>query len=285
MIQDSRRNIIIQYSIIFYVLMIYKWLNGMFLYQFRPAFFFTRDDMFTWLFMRTGIHEWLLNNRGGCILFDVFFYSAPLYLLATVNDKKWSLAAAIWMLVVNWTYIQCYTLYPTTSIEGHVPWLLFPFLFLFRNEKTFSLLVEALRYFFLFMMASAGLWKFLQGGIFHLDQMSGVLLEQHKDLITNSPGYWQTSLILYLIRHETISYLLYVLACLVELSFIVGFVTKKYDRYLLLAFVIFLMMDYLIMRIAYFEWLPFMIVLNVRLPKKSQAAGSNNLLFRYPYKK
>ena len=285
MIQHSRRNIIIQYSIIFYVLMIYKWLNGMFLYQFRPSFFFTRDDMFTWLFMRTGIHEWLLNNQGGCILFDVLFYSAPLFLLATVNARRWNLPAAFWMLVVNWTYIQCYTLYPTTSIEGHVPWLLFPFIFLFLNEKTFSLLVEALRYFFLFMMASAGLWKFLQGGIFHLDQMSGVLLEQHKELITNSPGYWQTTLILYLISHETISYLLYVLACLVELSFIVGFVTKKYDRYLLLAFVIFLMMDYLIMRIAYFEWLPFMIVLNVRLPKKSQAAGSNNLLFRYPYKK
>ena len=115
--------------------------------------------------------------------------------------------------------------------------------------------------------------------------MSGVLLEQHKELLTNSPGYWQTSFILYLINHEALSYLLYVLACVVELSFIVGFFTKKYDRYLLLAFAIFLVMDYLIMRIAFFEWLPFVIVLNVHLGKQAQTAGSNNLLFRYPYEK
>jgi len=260
--RSLRQYIIILYSIIFYVLMIYKWLNGMFLYQLRPSFFYTREDLVTWLFMRIGIHQWLLNNNAGCILLDILFYSAPLLLLIASRSKKINFVAALWMLVINWVYVQCYTLYPTNSIEGYIAWLLFPFLFLFSNGKTFSLLLEGLRYFFLFTMASAGIWKFLQGGIFHLDQMSGVLLYQHKELLTNSPGYWQTNFIWYLIRHTTMSYFLYAAACFIELSFLIGFFTKKYDRYLVTAFLVFLVMDYLIMRIAYFEWLPFVIILN-----------------------
>jgi hypothetical protein len=211
--------------------------------------------------MRTGIHQWLLNNNTGCVLFDGLFYSAPLLLLATLHSRKINIPVVIYMLTVNWVYVQCYTLYPTNSIEGHVAWLLFPMIFFFTNEKTFLLLFHGLRYFFLFIMVSAGLWKFVQGGIFHIDQMSGVLLYQHQELLTNSPGFWQTNLIWYLVQHREISYLLYAAACLVEISFIIGFFTKKYDRYLAIAFFIFLLMDYIVMRIAYFEWLPFIITL------------------------
>ena len=258
-----RQNIVVQYSIIFYGLMIYKLLNGMWLSQLQPAFFYTREDVVTWLFMQTGIHQWLLNNSASCILFDCLFYTAPLFfLLAELLRKRLTLPAACWMLIVNWIYIQCYTLYPTNSIEGHVAWLIFPVVFLFKSEKTFLLLFEALRYFFLFAMVSSGIWKFLQGGIFHIDQMSLILLNQHKELLTNSAGYWQTEMVRYLVQHPPISYALYAVACLLELSFVIGFFTKKYDRRLIAAFFVFLVMDYLVMRIAYFEWLPFMIALN-----------------------
>jgi ABC-type dipeptide/oligopeptide/nickel transport system permease subunit len=45
-------------------------------------------------------------------------------------------------------------------------------------------------------------------------------------------------------------------ATLLELSFIAGFFTKKYDRLLLALVVIFLVMDHLIMRITYYEIAP-----------------------------
>src|SRR5580765_2186146 len=96
-----RQHIIVQYTIIFYVLMIYKWLNGMWMYQFQPSFFYTREDLVTWLFMRTGIHQWPLNNQAACILFDILFYSAPLPLLTGLHSKKISFLAACWVLLVN----------------------------------------------------------------------------------------------------------------------------------------------------------------------------------------
>jgi hypothetical protein len=70
-----------------YILMLYKWLNGMFLYQFRPSFFYTREDLVTWLFMRTGIHQWFLNSNAGCVLLDVLFYSALFFYWRSMRSR------------------------------------------------------------------------------------------------------------------------------------------------------------------------------------------------------
>lgn len=262
-IKDTYRSkIIAWYCIIFYLLMIYKWANGMFLYQLQPYFFYIRPDLITWLFMQTGLHKWLLNNYYGCVLFDVAFYVTPLLFFCVYrNMKKFTSVAAIFMLCINWIYVQCYTLYPSNSIEGHVAWLLFPIIFIPKKEETFLLLFEGLRYFFLFLFGSAGIWKIAQYGLFHTDEMSGVLLYQHKELLTNSADYWYSNVIMYLINHPLLSYLLYLSSALLEFFFIVGFFTKRYDKYLLAAFVMFLLMNHLIMRIPYYEVAPFILTL------------------------
>lgn len=247
---------------LFYALMMYKWLNGLFLYQLQPSFFYLRKDGFTWLFMQTGIHKWLLDNKTGWIIFDIFFYSMPaLYLISYFYKKNLSLFAALLMLIVNWVYVQCYTLYPSNSIEGHVAWLLFPLAFVAKDEKTFILLFKGLRYFFLFVIASAGIWKIAQGGLFNVEQMSGILLLQHGQLLTNSPQYWQSNFIRYLAANPLLSYFLYLITALMELIFFTGFFTKKYDFILLLFLVIFLIANYFVMRIAYFEISPFLLTL------------------------
>src|SRR4051794_29439538 len=88
------------------------------------------------VFYATGIHQWLLNNSAGWILFDALFYSMPLlYLYVYKYVSKLASSVAIIMLVVNWFYVQCYTLYPSNSIEGHIAWLFFPIIFIPSNEK------------------------------------------------------------------------------------------------------------------------------------------------------
>jgi len=212
--------------------------------------------------MQTGIHQWLLNNPGRWILFDTLFYFMPLlYLFIYKRVSKLASAVAILMLLVNWFYVQCYTLYPSNSIEGHIAWLFFPIVFIPQDKKTFLLLFEGLRYFFLFFFVSAALWKLAQGGLFSISQMSGVLLYQHKELLTSSPGYWQSNFLLWLIQRPQLSYLLYLAATLLELSFVVGFFTKKYDRLLLVLLVVFLVMDHLSMRITYYEIAPLALTL------------------------
>jgi len=264
---------VLWYCIIFYVLMLYKWLNGLFLYQSQPSFFYTRQDMFTWLFMQTGLHQWLLNNKQGWILFDVLFYSMPLlYLLVYKFKRSFAPFAAIIMFVINWCYIECYTLYPINSIEAQIAWLIFPVVFIPNKKETFTLLFEGLRYFLLFFFVSAAVWKFVQGGIFSINEMSGILLYQHNQMLTNSSGYWQTNMLYFLIQHPLFSYLLYLSATLLEGCFIIGFFTKKYDGLLAWLFVIFLIADYLVMRIPYFEVSALMLTLIL----KSSEINTNN---------
>ena len=257
-----KRNIIAAYIIIFYVLMVYKWFNGMFLYQMEPFFFYTREDLFSWFIMLTGIHKWLLNNVAGCVLFDAFFYTTPLlFYIIYLKLNRFTSIAAIAMLCINWLYIQCYTMFPTNSIEAHIAWLLFPIVFIPKKEKTFLLLFDGLRYFLLFFFVSAGIWKFVLGGIFNTHQMSNILLAQHKELLATTPNHWYASFIGFLIAKPVLSFSLYVVATLVELSFVVGFFTKKFDKLLLLFCILFLLTDHFIMRIPYYEIAPLLLTL------------------------
>jgi hypothetical protein len=236
----------------------------MWLFQLQPKVFLNRFDGFTWLFMKTGLHQWLIDNPAGWTISDMMFYSMPLIFFLSHNIyRTGATATAFIMLLINWTYVQCYTLYPSDSIEAHTAWLLFPVAFLASNAKTFRLLTEGLRYFFLFAIASAGIWKIVSGSIFNMQQMSGVLLYQHADLLSTSPGYWQADMIQWLIGHPSASYLLYLAATLLELVFIIGFFTKKYDRLLIIAFIVFLLFDHLVMRIPYYEWLPYLVLLRI----------------------
>ncbi|MES2646235.1 MAG: hypothetical protein V4717_05125 [Bacteroidota bacterium] len=254
---QHRQRFTITFLVIFYILAIYKLLNGLWLFQAAPYFFINRFDGTTWLLMQTGIHQWLLNNRTGWILFDVAFYVMPLtwYLAYKSHEGAGTIAAILW-LIVNWVYVQCYTLYPINSIESHIAWLLIPLLFATTRLKSFYFVMHGLRYFFLFFFASAGIWKLRQGGIFYPEQMSGILLMQHADYLVSAPGTIFTKYIYWLVKHPAIGQALYVGATLLELFFIIGFFSRKYDKWLMAGFGLFLLSDQLLMRIPYFEVLP-----------------------------
>jgi hypothetical protein len=257
-----RKNFTYWFIAIFYLLAMAKWLQGQWLFQVDPFMFTARFDGTTWLLMITGFHLWALKFAWVNYMWDVLFYGFPV-IYAFVFLRNNQLAAKLsWIwLVINWLYVQVYTLYPTNSIEGHTAWLFFPLLFATQSLRSFYLVMHGLRYFFLFFFFSAGVWKLAQGGAFDPVQMSAILMEQHKDFLISSPGYWQSKLIYFLIEMPLISFSLYWIGILVELSFIVGFFTRRYDRLLIALFMLFLLFDYLVMRIPYFEVLPYLLTL------------------------
>ena len=248
--------------IVFYLLALIKWMQGQWLYQLEPFMFSIRFDGITWLMMQSGLHIWIIRHQATQLIWDFAFYGFPLLYYAVFIRKPIAAARLAWIwLAVNWLYVQCYTLYPSNSIEGHVGWLLFPLLFCCSGMRSFYLVMHGLRYFFLYFFFSAGIWKLANGGAFAPAQMSAILLEQHKEFLVTSPGYWQSNLIRALINMPLTSFILYWMGLLAELSFATGFFTKRYDRALFVFFALFLIFDYLIMRIPYIEVSPFLLVL------------------------
>ena len=257
---DFKYKVALYYVIIFYTLFLYKAANGLLLCQVQPLFVFMRDDVFSWLFMQTGLPQWLPAHPRYFIGFDSIYFLAPaLFLYTFTRRNAWVQLAAFLMLVVNWTYIQCYTLYPTNSITLYIALLIFPVIFLAKSGDLFYLLFQGIRYFFLYFFFSAGIWKIVNGGVFNPLQLSAILLDQHKEMLTNSPHWWMTGLVAWLVAHTTFGYILYLLVTGMELFFGIGFFIHQSDKILAVLYIFFLLADHLIMRIPYYETLPFLL--------------------------
>jgi len=253
-----RRLFLIYYIIIFYILAVYNWLSGMFLYQLQPILFHTPFDGTSWLLMQTGIHQWLLTNRAGCLFFDTVFYMTPLTFWWFCEKKRVisPLLFGICWTTFNWLYVLCYVLFPSTSVEKFLPALLLPILFATTSITSFYYLMHGLRYFFLFFFVSTGIWKLRTEAVFNIEQTSGILLLQHKEFLIASPRHWYSAFLYWLIRNPYLSYFLYLAATIVELTFVIGFFTKKYDKQLFFLLVFFFAANFILMRIPFFEILP-----------------------------
>lgn len=242
--------------LLFYGLAIFYFFSGLWMFQNVPFVFKTRFDGTLWLFMLSGFHQWLLHNFWGCVLMDVLFYGLPaVYGIVFFTKQKLAPYIAALMLPVNWIYWLTITIYPTFSLEGHIGWLLMPLLLMCLSVQKFYTLMHALRYVFVFFFFTAGLWKVFRGSVFDLHQMSGVLLDQHKDSLAVDTG-WYANMIYWVIQHPAVGSALYVAGTVAELVFIIAFFTRKYDRTLLLVFFSFLLLNFLLMKIPYFILLP-----------------------------
>jgi hypothetical protein len=251
---EHRNKLMQWYAIGFTAIISYRWWHNMLLYQMDPQFFVNRMDMTTWLLMSTGLHKAFLQHRWLLGAMDVLLLLLPVsYFRLQQKGHRWQYALGWTILLFNFVYFQIYTLYPTTSIEGYIGLMAMPLLFTCRSNQRFFFTYHFLRFLFLYFFASAGFWKLKAGGFFNLEQMSATLLNHHAAYMVTSPDAWLTKLYTWLASNKTIAWGLYAAATVFELSFLIGFFTRRFDKILLILFVIFLCMDWLIMRIPYFE--------------------------------
>ncbi|WP_460551307.1 hypothetical protein [Ferruginibacter profundus] len=193
------------------------------------------------------------------LLFDVVYYVLPLLLLVLSSTKnKWQYPLAIITGLFNLVYALLITSLGMLSVEGFTGWIIIPLIFALRSDKGFYYAMHCLRYVFLLIFFSAGLWKIRGGGIFNAEEMSAILVRQHAPYIIAAPGDWFTRCVYYLSNHNTLSYTLYLSATVAELIFIAGFFTKRFDKILIVAFVLFVLLDFALMRINYFAWSAFL---------------------------
>lgn len=255
MIYRQQKQVVVLYLAITLLLFMDRWLNGMLMSQLFPSFFVTRMDVTSWAFMYTGVHTLFINNHTACVMADVLLIALPILysILFFLHRSKIAVVTGCAIFIFNWIYVQCYVLYPSNSIEGHIGWLLFPIVLICYKPIDFSFALRFIRYVLLFFFASAGLWKIRNGGIFSIEEMSGILLFQHKEFLVTSPGSALSSFYYWLIAHSVIGYCLYMAGTLLELTFLAGFFTKRFDKLLLILFFVFLVFDILIMRIKYWE--------------------------------
>lgn len=224
----------------------------------QPVFFNNTLDATVFIFRLTGVQQVILNNNWVQVLMDVCFFILPFVLYITASYNR---SAMFWIalttLIFNCFFAIFYTSVSYMTIGMFQAWTLLPVILFCRTVKGFYFNLHSVRLIILFILFSAAVWKIYRGGIFNPSEMSSILLKQHANYLISDAENGYSKFILFFIKNISVGYTVYVIGFLAEVIFVIGFFTKKYDKYLIIILVLFIVFDYLFMQINLISWMPF----------------------------
>ena len=227
-----------------FVLLAYFFINNNLVHQWQqPPLIYPEADNVFWLLHILNIPQSIMRSNTASLFFDVaMILSTTLFI---IFPRK--IIFAIATVVCFWLLHIMYS-----SSNGHhyhhVGYLIVPLPFIFRNQMRFSLSWQLIRYWLLFIYCSAGVYKLYYGGFFYQPNMVNILKAGSLDLSTI-----RGTTVLYLTDHPALAQILYQAATVLELSFIVGFFTRKLDVWLGVVFLLFHVANYLLLGISFWE--------------------------------
>ncbi len=226
----------------------YYWICGILPHQlaYAPIYNISIDNSF-WLFHLTGIPDWIISHPGGLIMFEILFIILGA-MLAHSGNYGWAIAFLIIGLPLSFLQ-QTYSC-TLTKVSVLFLVLYLPFCF---PRKLFPFVWKLPRYYLVYLMVTAGLYKFTNGGIYELDNMQNILLNQHIDLNVYGFNHISHFISEFLLTNKLLRYLAYLIIELIELCFIVLLFTRKFDKYFLWTIILFVIAIYITMRIYSFE--------------------------------
>lgn len=154
--------------------------------------------------------------------------------------------------VFIWIYQFSY--YSILAYQPFAIGLLFPCLiFIFKEQTKFEIAFIFGRYFLCGLYFFAGFLKVFNGGVFNLSQMINSFKITVNDFLYYNIDSFRANLMSFFIVNEEVSYFIYILAVILELCFIVGFFTFKYDLLLLILFFTFHIVNYIILDLPFYN--------------------------------
>lgn len=233
--------------------------HGLTLFQYDPVFFSNKLDLTGNILMAFRFHEGLLHSPVLCIVADTLFLALPAVLLwCVLRQSKVTSIAAILCGLYNMAYAWFISLFTWVSIEVYSAFIFIPFLFASNESKNRFYLLHIIRYIFLLIFFSTAWWKWRTGSIFNQEQFSAILLQQQSAYLAGNPQSFYADVIRLFISHPVYSFIVYWIVFVGEALFAIGFFTRRFDKILAVMFVAFVILDYFIMKINYFTWLPFL---------------------------
>lgn len=211
---------------------------------------FQQTEVFYKLFHASGITQYIVGHYIIAAAFDVCLFFSAFFFIIT---RERILAVVFWLLTL--IYFLSFNIITGHHYHGLVGVLVITIPFFSKSEKRFDFLWQAVRYYLLYVFASAALWKILRGSAFNVEQLSSILKAQQLDLLLQNPDSLRAAISSYLIAHPTTAHYVLLINVALQLFFITGFFTKRFDSILLLLSIIFVVANYFVMSIVSTELL------------------------------
>ena len=261
-----------RFQTVFFLLVFYglilNVINHVSLYQIgsNPLLYPDLDPLY-WLFMMAKVPDWL---RGPAALFlDIFLILSCCLSIFDQRKKTWPIV----FLVLYYMYFVIYNM-RTGHHYTNPAILIMGMAFVVNKPVRFAALLTLSRFIFCFMMFSAAIWKIIRGNLFDAGHARNVLINQHLETLTTGQESWRDLIIRQVLATHWLPQLFWVLLILVELLFVLGFFTLRYDKHLLIAYILFFIGGWLLFDVYIYENLLFLLTLSplVKLMNKTTFA-------------
>lgn len=201
------------------------------LHQLRqPVLKYPYVDLTYWVMHYLQIPELITGNFWLACLFDLALFAFCI-LCFMYPEKRWCI----------WSFIALYFVYFITfnTFGGHhtnhkIGFLLIAIPFTVSNYKSFNFLWQGLRYFLLFAYVDAFLWKFVRMAWLHADQGMLIMKKNQAAYLYFESDTVQAGLYRWLLLHPALVSGTYIAGVIMEGLFLIGFFTRKYDKFLLI---------------------------------------------------
>jgi len=226
-VQEKTRNKIGHFVFGFIVFsIIYRFLSTSLIHQMeQPVFVYPHVDLTYWIFHFLKIPEIITGSKMLSAGFDILLLT-----FAIIAGIKPNLR---WACFLTWITYFIYTIiYNTFTLHHSHPMagvIIITIPFLFKRLKDFNLLWEGVRYYALWVYASAFIWKLFRGTFFHWEHGEAVFKSIHTTYLVNNPDAYLASTIEWFIIHPNLAHSFLIAGFLLQGSFLIGFFTRKLD--------------------------------------------------------
>jgi hypothetical protein len=238
-----------------YIMLLFFWLlrayQGVWLSQLAcPLFISVQADNFYWFLHLLGLPQFFLQHYWAALSLDIGILSLLLLLIYNVY-LRW---AAVLYFLASLLYFVSYHSALMHHTHSLVPVLVLSMLLCVKTPANWKIWQPTARYYACGAMLAAALWKLSRGTAFDTEQLADILQNQHQDLLYTQAQRLYAQIYTYLIAHPNQAFLLWQLAFWLEFSFIIGFFSRRYDAYLAVALIVFVVADYFLMSLYFFEF-------------------------------
>lgn len=242
------------------VIIAYRYLTYSLIHQLQQPFLFeTNVDYTYWIYHYLGIPDIFVKNKAGAWIFDLLLTIATLWCFGTKAKNRVIvfIGAGLWFLY-GLTY-NSFVCHHTFAIVGI---MVLPFAFLAKEERSFQLVWEMFRYFCLYIYVDAFFHKaFVGQNLFYFPNGVEFIKTNQSIYMLQNPGTASSRIYTFFITHPGISYAGYLGMILLQGSMLIGFFSKKQDKYLFFIPILFHAVNYFFIDVFFFE----LLVLNLTL--------------------
>lgn len=201
----------------------------------NPLMMYPSVNITYWIFLLLKIPQFFTSNYWFSVLADCILISSCIGII--LYPKKYVLA--IVFTLSYWLNYMGYCMVFVYQPSVYAP-LILCIPSMFKTDFKFSLTFWAIRFWACFLYFEAGFLKIYRGGVFYAEHMvNSIKISIPLYFVQEPEAGFRLSIKEFFLANPTLAQTLFIIATLLELTFIIGFFTRKFDWYLLILFLSF----------------------------------------------